>query len=208
MSTPLVFDLDGTLVDSLPGIAAGLNQALTRAGLPSHRLDAVRSFVGNGSLDLARRALPADCSMDPAALEALFREEYAHTWQTGTLAYPGILDLLDSLRGRPLAVLSNKPEIFTREIVAAVFAADTFEHVIGQSDRFPRKPDPTALLHLCDAWKCPPSEVTLIGDSLPDLLTARHAGCRFLGVGWGYHPQALETPPLPDVPALAAALGL
>jgi len=204
---PLVFDLDGTLVDSLAGIADALNQALAEAGHPTHSLDAVRSFVGNGSLELARRALPRDADISPADLESSFRHHYAHTWQTGTQPYPGILDLLAKLRHRPLAVLSNKPDAFTRDIVAALFPVGTFTHVIGQSDRFPRKPAPDALLHLCRQWNCPPPDVTLIGDSLPDLESAANAGCQFIGVGWGYHPQALGPAALPDVPALATALG-
>ena len=207
MTTPLVFDLDGTLVDSLVGIAEALNRALAEAGHPTHSLNAVRSFIGNGSLELARRALPADSSLSPADLESSFRLHYAHTWQQGTRPYPGILDLLARLHHRPLAVLSNKPDAFTQDIVAAIFPPGTFTHVIGQSDRFPRKPAPDALLHLCQQWDCPPPAVTLIGDSLPDLESATRAGCRFLGVGWGYHPQALGAAALPDVPALAAVLG-
>ena len=208
MTRPLVFDLDGTLVDSLSGIAAALNRALDTAGLPTHGLDAVRSFVGNGSLELARRALPPQSPLPPEELEKSFRLHYTHTWQEGTHPYPGIPELLDRLHGRPLAVLSNKPDPFTRDIVATLFPPHTFQHVIGQSARFPRKPAPDALLHLAGCWSVPPQALTLIGDSLPDLETAANAGSAFIGVAWGYHPLELGPATVASPAALATALGL
>jgi phosphoglycolate phosphatase len=186
----ILFDLDGTLVDSLRGIADALNAALADAGLPTHPDDAVRGFVGSGSLELARRALPDGSDRSPEALEAAFRRPYADTWRDGTALYPGIPELLENLRGRKLGLLSNKPDRFTREIARHLFPEGLFDQVLGQSGRFPRKPAPDSTLHALRKWGVPPSEAAFVGDSAIDRLTALAAGVPFIGVSWGYHHGA------------------
>lgn len=198
MADGLIFDLDGTLVDSLPGIAASLNHALGTCGFPVHPVDRIRGFIGNGSLELARRSLPAgEADENAHRVEAGFKSHYARTWHAGTRPYAGIHDLLETFRrsGRRLAVLSNKPHDFTVEIVRRLFPEAGFDEIRGQREAVPRKPDPTAALGIASGWTLAPVRCAFIGDSTVDLETAKRAGMTFLGVAWGYH----------DAPDLAAA---
>lgn len=212
MSPALIFDLDGTLVDSLRGIAEGLNRALHAEGLPTHPECAVRRFIGNGAWMLARRAAPA---LDEAAINSLeqgFQREYANTWRDGTHSYPGIEDLLHKLtkQGVPMAVFSNKPHSFTVDIVEALFPRIPFTAVLGHQVGTPRKPDPTGALEIAPSLGCPPAEITFLGDSTIDFETARNAGMRPLLVSWGFHDRsALEqtgAPVLTAVDQIAPAL--
>ena len=189
----LIFDLDGTLIDSLPGIAAALNHALESESLPTHSLEAIRSFIGTGSLELVRQALPTGSSNTLAhQLDSAFKHHYAGHWQAGSMLYPGIRELVGKLhhQGHHLAVLSNKPDAFTREIVDHFFPGGVFASVMGHSDRFPRKPAPDSALHLLHQWHAAPESARFIGDSDIDYTTARNAGIPFIGVDWGYHPTS------------------
>jgi phosphoglycolate phosphatase len=193
MRPGLIFDLDGTLVDSLPGIAASLNRALGQLGLPTHGSAEVRSFIGNGSLELARKAVPAG-SQDELAhrVEAAFKTDYAATWPEGTAPYAGIPDCLTALAaaGFPLAVLSNKPHDFTVEIVERLFPGVPFAPVFGQRPEIPRKPDPEAALQIARHWEMAPQHCRFVGDSTVDLATAAAAGIPAVAVTWGYHDAA------------------
>jgi phosphoglycolate phosphatase len=185
MRPGLIFDLDGTLVDSLPGIAASLNRSLSHLGLPIHGSAAVRTFIGNGSLELARKAVPAGSPDDLAhQVEAAFKEDYALTWPDGTAPYPGIPECLATLAaaGFPMAILSNKPHPFTVEIGARLFPGVPFDPVLGQRPETPRKPDPEAALQIARFWGFPPESCRFIGDGIPAV-----------AVAWGYHDlSALE----------------
>ncbi len=192
MKYGLIFDLDGTLVDSLQGIAASLNHALASSGLPVHGDDAVRGFIGNGVKILIRRASPADA--DEALRDRIERDFKAHydlSWQTGTIIYPAITDLLESLqsRGYPLAVLSNKPHPFTVAMVSQLFPSVRFSVVLGQRPGIPHKPDPAGALEISAAFGLSPAECWVIGDSTMDIETARNAGMRAIGVTWGFHDR-------------------
>jgi phosphoglycolate phosphatase len=193
MQPGLIFDLDGTLVDSLPGIAASLNRSLSHLGLPTHGSPAVRTFIGNGSLELARKAVPAG-SPDELAhqVEAAFKADYAATWPDGTAPYAGIPECLAALAaaGFPLAVLSNKPHDFTVEIVERLFPGLPFAPVFGQRPEIPRKPDPEAALQIARHWGLAPENCRFIGDSTIDLVTAAAAGIPAVAVTWGYHDAA------------------
>ena len=190
MRLGLIFDLDGTLVDSLPGIAHSLNRALEKLGLPGHDEPQVRRFIGNGSLELARRAVP-EGSPDALALkvEAAFKHDYATSWQDGTAPYAGIPECLETLAaaGFPLAVLSNKPHAFTVEIVAHLFPGIPFSPVFGQRPDIPRKPHPEAALHIARHWRLSPENCRFIGDSTIDMATADSAKMPAIAVTWGYH---------------------
>jgi len=186
----LIFDLDGTLVDSLPGIAASLNRALVGTGIGTHTQQAVRGFIGNGSRVLMQRAAgegAAGILVDE--LERRFKADYDLTWPDGTCAYPGIHDLLTELqrRGFPLAVLSNKPHPFTVEIVERIFPGLEFAAVLGQRPGIPLKPDPTGAVEILKLLGANAADSMLIGDSTMDLETARRAGMRAIACGWGYH---------------------
>lgn len=193
MRPGLIFDLDGTLVDSLPGIAASLNRSLGHFGLPVHGSPAVRTFIGNGSLELARKAVPAG-SPDALAheVEAAFKEDYALTWPEGTAPYPGIPECLATLdaAGFPMAILSNKPHPFTVEIVQRLFPDVPFGPVLGQRPGTPRKPHPEAALQIVRHWGFIPENCRFIGDSTIDIATARAAGIPAVAVAWGYHDLA------------------
>ncbi len=192
MKHGLIFDLDGTLVDSLSGIAESLNQALTAANLPSHPLSVIRGFIGNGARILVQRAAPA--AADEAllvTLEEAFKSAYDVGWRRGTIAYAGITAMLESLQasGHPLAVLSNKPHSFTETIVAAVFPAIRFSAVLGQRDGIPHKPDPAGALEISRILERVPKDCLIIGDSTMDLETASNAGMRAIAATWGFHDR-------------------
>jgi phosphoglycolate phosphatase len=188
----LIFDLDGTLVESLPGIAASLNRALAMNGLPMHGEAAVRSFIGDGARMLVTRAL-APCESAPYLESVLheFAEDYAVSWQQGTQPYPGIIGLLQNLNalGIPLAVLSNKPHTFTEQIVARLFRSIDFAMVLGNHDDLPHKPDPAGAFEIATRLGIAPEQGTIIGDSTMDLDTARNAGMKSIAVTWGYHDR-------------------
>lgn len=218
MSRGIVFDLDGTLVDSLPGLAEGVNRALRSLGRPEHPASAVRGMIGRGAANLCAAAIGyADASLAPAeeleAMHSAFRREYPHCWQGGfTKPYPGIRELLRQLAaaGLKLAVLSNKPHDVTLPMVRTLFPDIPFEPVLGFTGTFPRKPDPAALLHIISARGLTPAEVTLVGDSLYDARTAANAGCALALMDWGYADRAelaaWGAPLFSDAAALGAHL--
>jgi phosphoglycolate phosphatase len=215
MKQGLIFDLDGTLIDSLPGIAAALNHALEISGFPVHSHPVVRRFIGNGSWVLAKRAVPVD-TPDPfvAGVEAAFKNHYDSGWYSGTAPYPGIPELLLKLKsqGHRLAVLSNKPHAFTEAIVTALFPDIPFDVVLGQRAGIPHKPDPAGVHEIVKAFGLPAEDCVLIGDSTVDLETAGNAGIRSIAVTWGYHdrgPLVAAKPGLlvDDVESLLVALG-
>jgi phosphoglycolate phosphatase len=190
----VLFDLDGTLVDSLPDIAGALNHALGEIGRPSLALDVVRTLVGEGVLRLAERALAESSGappVDPAVLAEHVRAYYRLHPCVATRVYDGIVETLDRLRGRPLAVLTNKPADVARSLLEAVGLADRFAAVIGDGDGFPRKPAPAAALSLMGKFAATPGRTLLVGDGVPDMQVAAAAGCVAAAALWGYTPRTL-----------------
>ena len=197
MKTGFVFDLDGTLVDSIPGIARGLNLALKALGYPEHSVDAIREMVGKGARELCLASLKGyfNGNVPEEAFEAVhqgFMREYPHTWQEGTVPYPGIREMLLSLAGEgyPLGVLSNKPHAVTVPLVRHILPEIPFREVMGFSERFPRKPEPDSLLSIVRSWGREPAQVCMVGDSAHDGNTAVNAGTRLVLVGWGYSSRS------------------
>lgn len=184
----LMFDLDGTLVDSLPGIATALNHALDDLELPNHPQEVVETFIGDGLLNLVIRALGPDLVDRQDELLAAFQKHYSVDWKTGTFPYPGFMELLEELRHQkiPMAVLSNKPHAYTVEIVENLFPEGLFDPVRGHQDQFPKKPDPTTAHQIIADWDLNAKEVAYVGDSTVDLATARNAGMIPLIFSWGY----------------------
>ena len=192
MKPCLIFDLDGTLVDSLPGIAASLNRSLTAHGLPGHSDAAIRSFVGDGLKTLVQRAAPAADPALLASLIALFKKDYELSWSQGTRIYPGIHQMLEELQqdGYHLGVLSNKTHDFTVAMVRAVFPRIHFARVLGQQDGTRHKPHPDGALQIAATLGTAPATCVIIGDSSIDLETAANAGMQAIAVSWGYHDRA------------------
>ena len=187
----IIFDLDGTLVESLPGIAASLNRALSMHGLPQHSHSAVRTFIGDGAKMLVQRATPQSTEETRTSIQKFFAEDYAVSWPAGTTIYPGISEMLAELSGQniPLAVLSNKPHPFTVEIVEKLFPKNTFIVILGNREDLAHKPDPTGALEIAATLSLPPKDCTLVGDSTMDLDTAKNAGMKSIAVTWGYHDR-------------------
>ena len=187
----VIFDLDGTLVDSLGDIAAAMNRSLAARGFPTHPVDAYRTFIGEGVAKLAERALPPGKQEEKAALLQAYQADYALNLLETSAPYPGIPELLDALstRGIPMAVLSNKPDAPTRRIVETLLGRWHFQAVAGERPGVPRKPDPAVALELARAMDVAASAVAFVGDTLVDVFTARAAGMRPLGVLWGFRAQ-------------------
>ncbi len=186
----VIFDLDGTLLDTLDDLADAANRVLAVAGHPVHPRDAYRYFVGNGLQTLIRRILPQDRRDNEEAgrLIQAFREDYGRNWHVKTRLYDGVDAMLTGLRQRGiiLAVLSNKPDDFTRICVRQFLGGWRFEVVLGQRAGVPRKPDPAGALEIAGLLDLPPAEILYLGDSDTDMKTARAAGMFPVGAAWGF----------------------
>lgn len=187
----LIFDLDGTLVDSLPGIAHSLNHALKTHGLPEHPQQIIRSFVGNGLEMLVERAAPEADEQQLASIVDAFKKDYTYSWIEGTRPYPSISHLLKEFQrdGYQLAVLSNKTHEFTRTIAREMFPLIHFTLVLGQQAGVPHKPHPAGARKIANAMGRNPKHCILIGDSAADAETASNADMQFLACTWGYQDR-------------------
>jgi phosphoglycolate phosphatase len=187
----VIFDLDGTLADSLGDIAAAMNRALRAHGLPVHPVSAYRTLVGEGVRRLVERALPPRTEAMCDSVLDMYQADYAEHLLDETRLFPGIPDVLDRLRsaGVPMAVLSNKPETPTRRLVDALCDRWEFRAISGERPGVPRKPDPASALALADELQIAPEAVAFVGDTLVDVLTARAASMRPVGVLWGFRPH-------------------
>lgn len=185
-----LFDLDGTLVDSVADLAASVNHALASVGLPPRTLPEVQSFVGDGSRVLLQRAVgPRRELLEPAL--AAWREHYQRHLLDATRPYAGIPEVLAGA-GRTLAVLTNKPAPMAVRILEGLSLAGRFAAVLGGGDA-PPKPDPAGARQLLSRLSARPEDAVLIGDSPVDLATARNAGLEFVAVTWGLvSREALE----------------
>ncbi len=189
----VIFDLDGTLLDTLDDIGDAANRVLVDRGFPPHPIPRYREFVGEGVVRLIQRALP-ERNQDPATVQMCveaYRREYARNWNAKTRPYAGVPDLLNALvaRGLKLAVLSNKPDLFTQQCVRELLPSWRFAVVIGGSDAFPRKPNPASALETARRLGAPPEECLYVGDSGVDMQTARAARMFAVGVLWGFRDR-------------------
>ncbi|MGE4265516.1 MAG: HAD family hydrolase [Desulfovibrio sp.] len=190
----IIFDLDGTLLDTLADLADSGNAALAALGLPQHPVDAYRYFVGLGIEELVRRMLPED-RRDPATLReagALTSSEYKRRWQDKTRPYDGVMEMLAGLRerGLPVSVLSNKPQHYTDLTVDAFFPGRPFTHVRGARPEVPNKPHPAGALALARELSLAPGGIVFVGDTATDMKTARGAGMLPVGALWGFRDEA------------------
>ncbi len=184
----IIFDLDGTLADTLDDLTDAYNHGLKELHLPGHTAEQYRRMVGSGSADLCRSALPPDRTDLIDKLLELGLSRYSDHYLDKTTAYPGITELLDELTSRNirLAVLSNKPDSFTNKIASEMFGQKRFEIITGQLDGTPPKPDPAAVLGILERMKLSPSDILYVGDSAIDMATAAAARLRSVGVSWGF----------------------
>ena len=188
----VLFDLDGTLADTLADLANATNRALAALGCPTHPLAAYRYFVGDGVRDLCLRTLPADRQHLANDAQRLMRAHYnAHCFDE-TRLYPGIPELVAALhqRGLKLAVLSNKPDVFTKRMIEHYFCPSPFDVVRGQIANIPLKPDPTAARQIAKELGVPPIQWLYLGDTNTDMRTACNAGMHAVGVLWGFRERA------------------
>ncbi|MDW8280657.1 MAG: phosphoglycolate phosphatase [Myxococcales bacterium] len=192
----VILDLDGTLVDSAPDLCAALGRTLGELGLPPPELSAVRSMIGDGQRVLIERALrhaggpEATARIDEALLR--FRAHYGAHLTEHTVPYPGVVGTLARLaREVPLAVATNKPGAWARQMVAELGLSPYLRWVLGEDDVGRRKPDPLLLLTLCDRAGVPLERSLYVGDSLVDAHTAEAAGMDFCLCTWGYGGQGI-----------------
>ncbi len=194
MSLPAaaLFDLDGTLVDTLTDLATTTNEILQRHGYPIHPTDAYRRFVGDGAKKLIERVLYPLC--DPLLTDAAYRDFlalYDTTCLRYVQPYDGIVTLLDELqtRGALLAVITNKPEPQALRIVEKLFGKERFFAVYGGQEQRAKKPDPAMVLQALALKDVPTERALFIGDSDVDIKTAQNAGLRSVGVAWGFRGE-------------------
>ncbi|MHB8972134.1 MAG: HAD family hydrolase [Pirellulaceae bacterium] len=191
----VVFDLDGTLLDSLADIANAGNAVLQSHGFPIHPIDAYRLFVGDGVGRLVPRLVPEAYRQDTALLGTLLRayvEQYHKTWNVESRLYEGVPELLDELVRREirLAVLSNKPQAATEKCVDHYLARFAFAAVLGQQADRPPKPDPTGVREIMMHLGVPAEACCYVGDTGVDMQTARCAGLYAVGATWGFREAA------------------
>jgi len=190
----VLFDLDGTLLDSLADIGESMNFVLREMGLGQHPLTDYRHFVGDGVTVLATRALPPDRRDDAtvAACVARMRLVYGGRTTLKTRPYDGIPALLEELeeRGIATAVLSNKPHDLTVGLVAELLGGWSFAVVFGERSGVPRKPDPAGAVEVAGRLGLEADSVLYVGDTPTDMATARAAGMRAVGATWGFRGEA------------------
>ncbi|MBW2165330.1 MAG: HAD family hydrolase [Deltaproteobacteria bacterium] len=189
----VIFDLDGTLLNSLEDIADSANSVLSNHDLPTHKPDDYKIFVGSGISELMSRALP-EKEKDPDTIDDYvkeFREEYARNWNVKTEPYAGIAAMLDELVSRKIkiAVLSNKLHAFTKQCVDELLPRWKFNIVMGLQNDIPPKPDPTSALQIAKQLNIDPLHILYVGDSDIDMKTALAACMHPVGVLWGFRTK-------------------
>lgn len=185
----IIFDLDGTLLDTLEDLAETCNLVLAECGYPGHGVEAYKYFVGDGLRVLMERITPDDVS--EAGLDHccdLFDQRYAQLWDKRSRPYPGVPAMLRELAqtGVQLAVLSNKPDHFTRTCVDSFFPEQHFSVVFGQREGVEKKPDPAGALEIARLLNAHPAECVYVGDTSVDMQTGKAAGMFTIGVLWGF----------------------
>jgi phosphoglycolate phosphatase len=189
----VIFDLDGTLLDTIEDLADALNQVLAENHFPLHSIDQYKQLVGLGLEQLVNDALPEN-ARDAATFKRVAtaaNEAYAAHWNNKTKPYAGVVDLLRQLKaqGVKIAVLSNKPQRFTQLCVEALLPYELFDVVMGAQDDVPKKPAPDGALKISEQLGILPDKILYVGDSGTDMKTAKAAGMFALGVSWGFRTE-------------------
>ncbi len=194
MAYGIIFDLDGTLADTMDDLKTAMNSALTKLGYETRTKFELIKFLNNGSREFVRRSLPTAVQTEDFIIESaleIYGQEYAKCFCDKTRAYPGIYEVIQLLKKEKfkLGVLSNKPDRFVKTIVHKLFGYKTFDFVMGQSD-LPCKPDPASALYVAKELGVKPSKCIFVGDSDVDMQTAGNSGCVGVGVLWGFRDEA------------------
>lgn len=189
----IIFDLDGTLVNSIYDLADAVNNSLAEMGFPIHKTDKFYRFVGDGTLKLAERALPKNERSEDNInkLHSLFSEKYNKCCLNKTKAYDGINQLITDLKsnGIKCAVASNKPDKFSKHIVHNIFGENTFDLIMGKCDGVPTKPAPDIVYNILSELKINKDETIFAGDSDVDVITAHNSGLKCIGCVWGFRGE-------------------
>ncbi len=188
----VIFDLDGTLINSLDDIASSMNEALKANGFHTHSIKSYKHFIGTGVLNLVKNALPPEKSDDERAVNDVresYRMLYEKNYLEKTKPYEEIVELIENLKekGFKIAVLSNKPHHFTVELAEHFF--DGFDFVLGQQDHIPKKPSPEGVNIILNQCNLNKEDCIYLGDSGVDMQTARAAGMTAVGVLWGFREK-------------------
>ncbi|MEM7406755.1 MAG: phosphoglycolate phosphatase [Pseudomonadota bacterium] len=190
----IAFDLDGTLVDSVPDLAFATNAAMHELGHPPHPEDTIRNWVGNGVQRLVERAITGRfdgrvSDSEIAAAVSVFERHYAVANGVHSTVFDGVFEGLDAVRSLhlPLACVTNKPEQPARALLSTCGLADYFPCVVGGDTLPRRKPDPLPLTHIAAHFGVTPPELLVVGDSVSDVQAARAAGCSIIAVSYGYN---------------------
>ena len=188
----LIFDLDGTLADTLEGIRDGVNLAMERYGYPMRSMEQIRSAIGNGARELIRRSMPESAAEDAELVGRVFADYdrlYGQTFRH-VHVYEGMAETLAMLRerGYRLAVLSNKQDFYVKALTEELFGKELFCFVAGQTD-LPKKPNPTVPLSLAQTIGFAPAACAMVGDSEVDIRTGKNAGMMSVGCSWGYRSR-------------------
>ena len=186
----LIFDLDGTIADTIYSIRDGVNMAMDKHGFPRRDYEQIRQAIGNGARELIRLSIPENRRNDDALIDTVLRDYnvfYEATYTNIDGCYPHMSEAIHTLkdRGYIIAVLSNKQDAYVKKIIALLFPDGTVSYAEGQTER-PRKPDPTVPLMIAKEFGCSPDECVFIGDSEVDVATAKNAGMKSVGCSWGY----------------------
>ena len=189
----VVFDMDGTLLDTLADLGDAMNRVLEQHGLETHPVDAYRRFVGSGASQLVARALPEHAQGEDLKRECLlaFLREYEAGWRIKTCLYDGVPELLDALASRkiPMAVLTNKPQAFAELCMREFLSRWNFALTVGQVPGVPVKPDPAGPRQVIGHLGVRPGEILYLGDTDVDMFTAVNAGMYPVGVLWGFRSE-------------------
>jgi phosphoglycolate phosphatase len=190
----IVFDLDGTLLNTLESIGNAFNRSLRKMDMPVHEIDRYRYFIGDGVFNCAKRCLPSEhCNEENVnKLVEIERLDYARSWKIDAQPYDGIQALLDSLvgAGYRLAVLTNKDDVFAQQCVRHFFPATRFDCVVGHSSSVPHKPDATGGNLIAEQLGFATCELAMIGDTSIDIHTAQACNMFSVGVLWGFREIA------------------
>ena len=194
MEKLVIFDLDGTLLNTIADLGTAANHTLQELGLPQHTLDEYRLMVGNGMRKLIMRALPDQKAADDAFVDstlAAFLEYYADHIDVHTTPYPGIPELISALstQGYRLAVASNKIQAGAEKLIARFFPKTDFVAVMGNSPVYPLKPDAAVVEYIMSKAGTDKAHTIMVGDSGTDIQTARNAGIPIIAVSWGFRPR-------------------